>query len=82
MAGATTSGLCTARGPKGARCVLRRGHDGDHRSRHRRTPLTWSTPAAGWPRTLPCLKCGRSRSATWAGDRLHADCRMAETAWL
>lgn len=33
----------------------------------------------GWPKTLPCPRCGRLRVASWAGDRMHLTCsREAE----
>lgn len=44
-----------------------------------RTPYALRWPKAevkpGWPKTLPCLRCGQKRRATSPGDRMHAECR-------
>ena len=30
-----------------------------------------------WPKRLACLRCGRLRAATWAGDRMCRGCARA-----
>jgi hypothetical protein len=34
----------------------------------------------GWPKALPCLKCGRLRMAEHPGSRLHAHCSASGDA--
>ena len=34
----------------------------------------------GWPKGLPCLRCGRRRRALSPADRLHVSCRVAAAA--
>ena len=40
-----------------------------------RPPRPLGRPRPGWPKVLPCLRCGRARVATGPGDRFHASCR-------
>jgi len=42
-------------------------------------PILEPLPRAGWPKHLPCPRCGRSRKTEGPGDRFHAECRLRVT---